>query len=223
MRGSTGPEGRFRVAIRNVVFDMGQVLVYFRPDIFIERLGVPKEDREPLRREVFQDREWVQLDRGSLSEEEAVERICRRLPLRLHMAAQELVCGWWKRPLLPVPGMAELIGRLKGAGYGIYLLSNANRQLPRYFPRIPGSEYFDGRIVSADWLLLKPQREIYEKLYEVYGLKPEECFFIDDQPANVEGAYCTGMDGVVFDGDMDRLYGRLHEAGVSVQEPPAEK
>lgn len=202
--------------IRNIVFDMGQVLVYFRPDVFVERLGVPEGDRALLLREVFQDREWVQLDRGTLSEEEAAERIEKRLPERLHSAAEELICGWWKRPLLPVPGMAELIARLKGMGYGIYLLSNANRQLPRYFSRIPGSEHFDGRIVSADWLLLKPQREIYEKLYEVYGLKPEECFFVDDQPANVEGAYCTGMDGAVFDGDMDRLCRRLRETGVSV-------
>lgn len=203
--------------IRNIVFDMGQVLVYFRPDIFIERLGVPQEDGALLMREVFRDREWVQLDRGTLTEEEALELICKRLPERLHGAAEELVCGWWKRPLLPVPGMAELIAGLKQAGYGIYLLSNANRQLPKYFPRIPGAEYFDGRIVSAEWLMIKPQREIYEKLYEVYGLNPRECFFIDDQPANVEGAYCTGMEGAVFDGDMQRLYGRLAEAGVAVR------
>ena len=77
-------------------------------------------------REVFRDREWVQLDRGTLTEEEALELICKRLPERLHGAAEELVCGWWKRPLLPVPGMAELIAGLKQAGYGIYLLSNAS-------------------------------------------------------------------------------------------------
>lgn len=202
--------------IHNIVFDMGQVLVFFRPDIFVERLGMQEEDRALLLREVFRDREWVQLDRGTLSEEEAVGSICKRLPGHLHQAAEELVCGWWKRPLLPVPGMAELIARLKGLGYGIYLLSNANKQLPRYFPRIPGSEYFDGRIVSADWRLLKPQKEIYEKLYEVYDLKPEECFFIDDQPANIEGAYDTGMDGAVFDGDMARLCKKLRESGVPV-------
>lgn len=203
--------------IRNVVFDMGHVLIYFSPGTFIERLGISGEDGRLLERELFRDREWVQLDRGSLTEEEVVEAVCRRLPERLHEAVRELVCGWWKRPLLPVEGMAELVGELKGMGYGIYLLSNANRQLPKYFPRIPGSEHFDGRIVSADWLLLKPQREIYEKLYEVYGLKPEECFFIDDQPANIEGAWCTGMAGAVFDGDMARLRRSLQAAGVAVR------
>ena len=114
--------------------------------------------------------------------------------------------------------MAELIKELKNLGYGIYLLSNANRQLPRYFDRIPGAEHFDGRIVSADWLLLKPQKEIYEKLYEVYRLRPEECFFIDDQPANIEGAWCTGMDGAVFDGSLARLRKNLQAAGIPVTE-----
>ena len=203
--------------IRNIVFDMGHVLIYFSPDVFIERLGVQEEDRPLLMREVFRDKEWVQLDRGTLSEEEAVRILCGRLPKRLHEAVGELVCGWWKRPLLPVPGMARLVGELKGLGYGIYLLSNANRQLPRYFSRIPGAEYFDGLLVSADWKMVKPQREIYEKLYEQFHLKPEECFFIDDQPANIEGAYCTGMEGAVFDGDIKRLRRKLKEAGIPVK------
>lgn len=202
--------------IRNIIFDMGHVLIYFSPETFIKRLGVPEADGRLLLREVFRDKEWVQLDRGSLSEEEAVEAICGRVPGRLHGAVRELVCGWWERPLLPVEGMAELVGELKKLGYGIYLLSNANRQLPRYFERIPGAEHFDGRIVSADWLLLKPQKEIYEKLYETYGLLPEECFFIDDQPANIEGAWRTGMDGAVFDGDLARLRRQLRTAGVPV-------
>ena len=203
--------------IRNIVFDMGHVLIYFSPEVFIARLGVEEKDRPLLMREVFRDKEWVQLDRGTLSEEEAVRILCGRLPKHLHEAVRELVCGWWKRPLLPVPGMAQLAGELKKMGYGIYLLSNANRQLPRYFPRIPGAEYFDGLLVSADWGLLKPQREIYEKLYEQFDLKPEECFFIDDQPANIEGAYCTGMEGAVFDGDIKRLRRKLKEAGIPVQ------
>lgn len=208
--------------IRNIIFDMGHVLIYFSPETFIKRLGVSEEDSRLLYREVFRDKEWVQLDRGTLSEEEATEAVCKRLPEHLHEAAKELICGWWKRPLLPVEGMADLVGELKGMGYGIYLLSNANRQLPRYFSRIPGSEYFDGRLVSADWLLLKPEREIYEKLYEVYGLKPEECFFIDDQPVNIEGAWRTGMDGAVFDGDLARLRQKLRAVGVAVQEGTAE-
>ena len=73
---------------------------------------------------------------------------------------------------------------------------------------------FDGFFVSSEHVLLKPQHEIYEKFFEVFDLKPEECFFIDDNPLNIEGAACCGMAGTVFKGDVDRLKRELLDAGI---------
>ncbi len=203
--------------IRNVIFDMGQVLIHFSPELYIERLGISGEDGGILLREVFRRVEWVQLDHGTVTEAEAVRSICRRVPPRLHQAVEELVFRWWDRPLDPVPGMKELIAEIKEAGYRIYLLSNANIQQIMYHDRIPGTEYFDGRIVSAECGLLKPQREIYRLLLDTYSLRAEECLFIDDSPLNVEGAYCAGIRGIVFDDDVPRLRRELREAGVMVK------
>lgn len=204
--------------IRSIVFDMGNVLIHWRPAFFIEQEGVPAEDRPLLLREVFGSVEWIQLDRGTVSPEEGIASMCRRLPPRLRGPARELTLGWWKRCLLPVEGMAELIRELKGLGYGIYLLSNAKIDLPLYFDRIPGSECFDGRIVSAEWKLLKPQPELYRVLLREYGLKAEECFFVDDLAVNVEAAVQTGMSGTVFQG-ADSLRRALAQAGVPVRQP----
>ena len=66
--------------------------------------------------------------------------------------------------------------------------------------------------------MIKPQREIYELLLDTYGLQAEECLFIDDSPLNVEGAYCVGIQGIVFDDDLGRLRRELREAGVMVKE-----
>ena len=66
--------------------------------------------------------------------------------------------------------------------------------------------------------LLKPQHEIYELLYSRFSLRPEECIFIDDSPANIDGAQCTGMDGIVFRGDVERLRRELNEKGVAVKQ-----
>lgn len=203
--------------IHNIVFDMGGVLIQWRPDLFVEGLGVPREDRALLLREVFGSVEWIQMDRGTLSMEEGAAVMCRRLPPALHDAVRELTCNWWRRWLLPVAGMADLVRELKGLGYGIYLLSNAKADLPLYFPRIPGSECFDGKIVSADWKLLKPQPEIYQTLFREYGLRAGECFFIDDLNINVEGARFVGMDGAIFDGEIARLRGELNAAGIAVK------
>ena len=203
--------------IRNVVFDMGGVLIAWDPARMVARLELPEEDGRLLRREVFGSVEWVSLDRGTLSEYEALERFRARLPERLHASAERCVF-WWKEPLWPVPGMAELIAELAGRGYGIYLLSNATSALHKYFSRIPGSEFFRGGLVSADWKLLKPQREIYEKLFSECGLDPEDCLFIDDNPSNVEAAGLCGMAGLAFYQDIAKLRQDLRRLGVPVKE-----
>ncbi len=206
--------------IRNIIFDMGGVLIAWDPARMVARLELPEEDGLLLRREVFGSVEWVSLDRGTLFEEEALRRFRKRLPERLHGAAERCVF-WWKEPLWPMPGMAELIRELDGKGYGIYLLSNATSALHEYFPRIPGSEYFRGGLVSADWKLLKPQREIYEKLFAECGLDPADCLFIDDNPSNVEAAGLCGMAGLAFYQDMEKLRSDLRSRGVPVGEGEA--
>ena len=71
---------------------------------------------------------------------------------------------------------------------------------------MPGAEYFDGMLISAEEKLVKPDPAIYERLFSRFHLRPEECFFIDDLPANIEAARRCGMDGYCFtDGDEAAL------------------
>lgn len=199
-----------------IVFDMGQVLIHWQPLALIAHMNLTQEQQELLLTELFQSVEWVQSDHGTISLEQIVTQVCRRLPEDLHSAVEELVLGWWRRPLVPMEGMAELIRDLKEKGYNIYLLSNASVDLRKYFHRIPGSEYFDGLMVSAEERLLKPQHEIYHTLYSRFRLEPSRCLFIDDSPANIEGALCTGMDGIIFRGDAARLRRELRQRGIDV-------
>ena len=203
--------------IKNILFDMGQVLIRFDQKFFIQRLGIEDADMELLLREVYRSVEWVQMDRGSLREEEAFERIRARLPERLHDAAWKLVI-MWDRPILEIDGMYELVEELKGLGYGVYLLSNASVRQHEYWPRIPASRLFDGKLISADVHVIKPQPEIYRLCLEKFNLKAEECFFIDDAPANIEGALQCGIPGAVFHGDAALLRRQLRAAGVPVKE-----
>ncbi len=199
--------------IRNIAFDMGGVLIHFTPEEYVRRLGVGPEDEKQLLWQVFRSLEWAQMDRGSLTDEQAWESICTRLPQRLHEAARELVMEW-DRPVCAVEGMYELAGDLKAAGYKLYLLSNASLRHPAYWREIPVSRFFDGVLVSSSVGLVKPQPEIYRLLCGRFGLNAEECFFVDDLPGNVEGAYYCGMRGAVFHGDVAELRQRLRESGV---------
>ncbi len=204
--------------IKNVIFDMGRVLIEWDPAAIVAREKLNEEDSETLLREVFHCAEWAAMDHGWMSSDEGYARICRRLPERLHEAARHCVYDWWKGELVPIPGMADLVREVKSLGYGVYLLSNATSYLAEYFHRIPGSECFDGRIVSADVKMLKPEREIYAELYRQYDLDPAECFFIDDSIINVDGAWLSGMQATVFLNDMARLRRELNEAGIPVKQ-----
>lgn len=205
--------------IKNIIFDMGRVLIEWAPEVIVAREGLNAEDSALLLREVFQCGEWAAMDHGWMSQDEGCRLICKRLPARLHENARHCVFDWWKAELRPIPGMAELVREVKRLGYGVYLLSNATSCLSEYFHRIPGSECFDGRIVSADVKMLKPEREIYAELYRQYHLDPAECFFIDDNILNVDGAWLSGMNATVFFGDMQRLRRELNEVGVPVEQP----
>lgn len=202
--------------IKNIVFDMGNVIIRFDPELFMSRLGLAEEDRKLLKRELFVSLEWSRMDRGSLTDEEAAEIVCRRVPERLHDAVRRLV-GMWDRPILPVEGMYELVEELKDMGYGIYLLSNASFRQHDYWPRVPASKFFDGTLISADVKLVKPQPEIYRLLCDKFSLVPEECVFIDDSTSNAEGAYFCGINALVFHGDAHEMRLKLNELGVKVK------
>ena len=70
--------------IRNIVLDMGNVILRFDTDVFMDRVGLTDPaDREWMDREVFRSLEWAKTDRGSLTPEEAAEIMKRRVPERL--------------------------------------------------------------------------------------------------------------------------------------------
>ena len=205
--------------IRHILFDMGNTLIRFDPEHFIRRLGIEAEaDRQALLTELFRSVEWVRLDRGTLTEEQVIESVCRRLPEHLHDAAGKLV-SFWDRPLLTIDGMEELCGELAALGYGLYLLTNAGPRHREYWPRFPVSRYFPEERVfrSADYHLLKPEHEFYETALSTLGLEAGECFFIDDAPANIEGALRCGISGAVFHG-VGPLRTELRARGVPVRE-----
>ncbi len=204
--------------IDTVVFDMGQVLIHWTADMFLDRYDLTEEERVQLKRDLFATIEWVQLDRGSITEEEALKIICARLPERLHGIAEEIVCRWWVPPLCHMEGMEALIRELDSKGYAIYVLSNAGLPLRQYWPRLPGADCFRGVLVSSEEKVLKPQKEIFETFLGRFGLEASKCVFIDDLPANCEGAVNAGIQGCIFRGDVKLLRSDLRRLGIRCEE-----
>ena len=195
---------------------MGNVLLRFDRQLFLNRLDITEEEKQLLLRRVFLSCEWVRMDRGTLDEPEAEERMCADLPEHLHSAVHALVSEW-DEPILPIEGMYELVEELKQKGYGIYLLSNASHRQHEYWQKVTVAPLFDGTFISADEGVMKPGCEYFLRALNRFGLKADECFFVDDMPANVEGAAFCGIPGAIFHGDAELLRSQLKEAGITLQ------
>lgn len=199
--------------IKNIVFDMGGVLIDFDTERYTAQFVPDAEDRALIRRELFRSVEWVQMDRGVISDAEAVSAVCARLPERLHQAVRDILDNW-HQDVPPLDGIYDLVEELKGKGYRIYLLSNTSARFHSFRKNIPALRFFDGEFISADHHLIKPEPGIYRCFLEEFGLEGAECVFIDDTPLNVEGAMQCGIKGIVYHGDPGLLRQQLQELGV---------
>ena len=145
------------------------------------------------------------------SDEELIAESCKRLPERLHGVAEKIYRSWIYN-LPETKGMRELIEELK-ASYGVklYLLSNISKSFSEKSSEIPILKYFDKCIMSADYGVVKPSREIFDILCRECNIKKEESIFIDDSPKNVDGARCYGIKAYLFDGSTEALRSYLLE------------
>lgn len=199
--------------IKNVVFDMGGVLIDFNARKTITTY-FSEEYHDILMQEVFGSELWHKLDSGHLRHDEAISIVLPKIPEDTRPLIKEMLSDFYSY-MPPFPEMYDFIKRIKQAGYNVYLLSNAT---PRFFDNylnIPALTLMDGFFISCVYKMLKPQKEIYEAFCNKFSLNPEECFFIDDLPQNIEGAKNYGMKGFVFKNlDIKNLEKALNAEGV---------
>ena len=200
--------------IRNIVFDMGNVLLDYDPEVSLGKNCTSAEEKDIIRRELFEGPEWAMGDRGDIRDAERFDLVKERVPVQYHEALKNCA-DHWDICMKPLSGAKEFCEYCKESGYGIYVLSNASDLFYRYFPNFSELSFFNGVFVSSDHRMLKPDRVIYETFLAEYGLAAGECLFIDDRQENADGARNAGMHAVVFRGDyaevkafLDRIAGR---------------
>lgn len=194
---------------------MGGVLIDYNPEKTLYGM-FDKETADILLKEIFRNPVWNDKDRGIIFPDEIMEQKKAVIPAGVFDKAAEMVHNFYPY-MPPFPKMYDLIKRLKEKGYGIYLLSNASSDFHERREGIPALSLFDGVLISADYKLLKPEKEIYLALYEKFSLNPEECYFIDDVQKNIDGARSTGMDGhCYYHGEIEILKEALKEKGIEI-------
>ena len=183
--------------IRNLIFDFGKVLVDFDFIAFFRRI-IPDEERLWAFAPVLYNDDLPQaLDREERPFDEIMQEVTERNPEYEHEIRTfcrlypDIVTG-------EVPGMRDLLTRLKAEGFRLYGLTNWCSKVHITMKQYGIFQLLDGSIISSEEHLIKPEPAIYQRLFDKYSLKPEECLFTDDKSENIEGARQLGMDGIVF-------------------------
>ena len=200
--------------IRNIVFDMGMVLMTFDPMLPCMRHAKDAALAEKLCQAIFRHPEWGQYVDGGLTDDPGYMQVLeKRLPDPAERAvAEAILADWTLDGLYPKPEMQPFVQSLLEQGYHLYLLSNVGFSFHQFQYKMPFLSQFDGIVLSCEEHLVKPHKAIYDRLCEKFGLKADECLFVDDMLCNVEGAQVAGLHGHCFaDGDIERLKNVISE------------
>lgn len=182
--------------LKNVIFDIGNVLMGFDADNYGSQVFADKTQALQLQQAINAFHLWDQCDFGLEPVEEIIERFAQSLPGQEEIARQALFAS--VKYVKYAPHSIPWIKELKAAGYNTYYLSNYNEYLMEKRPDILDFiPYMDGGVFSCKVHLIKPDPAIYHKLMSTYGLKAEECVFLDDRIANIEAARKLGMQGIL--------------------------
>lgn len=185
--------------IKNIIIDFGRVLVDydFLPviDTFFPAGDEARKQQfcDLYLSQAFTDRcdlEDIPFAQLIAEEQKAHPEFARELGM-FRDRYQEFVIG-------QMPGMQPLLERLKAHGLRLFGLTNWSSEVYKVIDRYPIFQLLDGRVISSEEHIIKPDRDIYLRLCDRYALNPAECLFVDDKAVNVEGARRAGMDAVVF-------------------------
>jgi putative hydrolase of the HAD superfamily len=183
-------------AIRNVIMDLGGVMLEWNPDHLLTRFQPEPELRRQLRTAIFGP-DWHLFDRGRLSEAELLDR----LVTGSGQTREDLVdiIAAVRESLLEKPETVKLVRALQQRGLDIYCLSNMPCPMYEHLRRQHTFwDVFRGVVISGEIQMMKPEPEIYLHLLERFGLRPEESVFVDDMQANVDGAKSVGLHAIRF-------------------------
>ena len=190
--------------IKNVILDMGGVLLDFEPQITLDTFCKTEEQKQLIRKALFQSHFWEDADRGMIPDAALFDLVKQTVAPEHHDALQQC-CAHWDICMHPIAGAREFCREIKAAGLGIYVLSNASDRFYAYFDKFLPLRFFDGAIVSSDIKMMKPDPEIFQYAMDRYGLRKEECLFVDDSMKNVEGAKSFGIHAHQFCGDFGEI------------------
>lgn len=184
--------------IKNIIFDIGNVLVRWDPQSVVAQFFPPPADSLMITKALFKSPLWFDLNLGKITEAELITIYHQQLGFDIPLL--EALMQAIKESLTPIPGSFELLDSLYRAGIPLYALTDSTKEIVAYLrQRYDFWNKFQGVVVSAEIGHMKPSPVIFRYLLDTYHLKAEETLFIDDYPRNIAGAQQLNMSTIQFE------------------------
>jgi putative hydrolase of the HAD superfamily len=183
--------------MRNIIFDLGGVVLDWNSDAILESFYGDLDARVAVKAALFQHADWLQMDRGMLTESEVIPRVAKRTG----RSAAELtqLFDAIRTSLRPKPDTVALIERLAHRCVPLYCLSNMPASTFAYLrERYAFWPKFRGIVISGEIKMMKPERDIFEYLLDRFDLAAAETVFIDDHQPNIDAAQAIGLHTILF-------------------------
>ena len=192
--------------IKNLVFDLGNVLIEWNSEKILTYFEPEKERRQVLRQAIFESGVWHQTDKGELSLKEACEEVLTQLDASYHSAIKNIFYHWYE-VVYVYSDLQERIRLWVAQDYRIYILSTTceifyHIEKAGLLPIYP---LLSGYILSSEVGVVKPEAEIYQKLLKKYNLNPVESVFIDDIQANLDTAAEMGFETILSTSETENI------------------
>ncbi len=181
--------------IKNIIFDVGDVLLEYRWKDMLKDYGLPDDEAYKVGNLMFNDNLWHEFDLANMTRDEIVGQYLKNYPDYAEVMQWFMTHG----ELMHVKreDVWEKAQKLKEKGYVIYILSNYSQELfEKHTKDAPFISLADGVVVSYQIHITKPDEKIYRYLLDKYNLKAEECIFFDDREENTEAARKLGIEAI---------------------------
>jgi FMN phosphatase YigB (HAD superfamily) len=184
-------------AVRNVIFDLGGVLLDWNPGRILERCYSDRADQDAMRDALFGHADWVAYDRGDISEPVLLARVQHRTGRALPELTRLLDVV--RDSLIVKPDTLAVLRSLYHRHVPLYCLSNMPVALFTHVrSRYDFWDAFAGIVISGAVHMAKPELAVFEYLLRQYKLMPEETVFVDDHPPNLDGAKAARLRTILF-------------------------
>lgn len=209
------------MCIKNIVFDFGNVIRLYDTDEMLNRFSLSDSEKDIFNEKIFNSPKWTDCDRGYGYKDVVFAEEVGEFSENLRNVFYSLVARYdfEIKFMNENSGIYNLISELKNRGYHVYLLSNIGLGFHVFYREMPIFRLFDGVLPSCDYGVTKPDKRIFQVLFDKFSLKPEECLFVDDNPSNIKSSIDCNMDAICYNAlneSIKVLEEHFREKGINI-------